>query len=176
MGIAKGENNYTSTCASCGSKALKVTEVYTEIPRFGNAVMITMNCPECGYRIFDILSLEDHGPINISYHVKTPKDLSARVIRSSTSMITIPELGLELVPGGRSDAFITNIEGLLDRFLAVSELLLDGAESDVEREKAETAILKIREAMDGKLEFTVNLSDEFGNGAILPPEEGSPPS
>jgi len=174
MEIAKGENHYTATCASCGKDALKVTELYTDIPRFGNAVMITMNCPDCGYRVFDIISLEDRGPVKVSYHVKSPMDLSARVIRSSTSTVTIPELGLELVPGNRSDAFITNIEGLLDRFLAVGEQLVRSAEGEVEKKNAEVAVQRIKEAMDGKVAFTVTLSDEFGNGAILSPDGDSP--
>ncbi len=175
MGIATRENNYTAACASCGKETLKVKELYTNIPRFGDAVMITMICPNCGYRIFDVISLEDRGTVNVNYHVKTPKDLSARVIRSSTSTLSIPELGLELVPGNRSDAFITNVEGLLDRFLAISEQLLRSAEGETEKANAEAAMRRIQDAMDGKVGFTVTLSDEFGNGAILPPDDGAQP-
>ncbi len=174
MGIAAKENNYTATCASCGKDGMKVKELYTDVPRFGMAVMITMLCPDCGYRVFDVISLEDRGPAHIAYPVKSPKDLSARVIRSSTSTISIPELGLELQPGDRSEAFITNVEGLLDRFLAISEQLLRIAEGKSNRAKAKRAMKRIKSAMDGNAEFTVMLEDEFGNGAVLPPDDQEP--
>ncbi|HRU81749.1 MAG TPA: hypothetical protein P5168_04285, partial [Candidatus Methanomethylicus sp.] len=72
------------------------------------------------------------------------------------------------------DAFITNIEGLLDRFLAVGEQLVRSALGEAERKNAEVAVQRIKEAMDGKAAFTVTLSDEFGNGAILSPDGDSP--
>lgn len=176
MEIATSENNYTATCASCGKDRMNVKELYSNIPLFGMAMMITMQCPDCGYRVFDVISLEDRGPSHVTFQVKAPNDLSARVIRSSTSTILIPELGLELQPGDRSEAFITNVEGLLDRFLAIAEQLLRVADGIAEREKAEDAIERIKNAMDGKTEFTVKLQDEYGNGAILPSDDSIKPS
>jgi zinc finger protein len=168
------ENNYTVTCASCGKETLNVKELYSAIPRFGRVVVISMLCSNCGYRVFDILSLEDRGPSKIEFKVNDLKDLSARVIRSSSSTLTIPELGLELKPGDKSEGFITNIEGVLVRFLAFAEQLYQSVEPE-EKEGAMAAIEKIKLAMEGNVPFTVIIEDEYGNSAILPPEEDSLP-
>jgi zinc finger protein len=159
--------SYTVTCASCGQKTLVVKELYYEVPRFGTLVLISMLCSNCGYRVFDSISLEYKGPKRIEFKVSGLNDLSAKVIRSTMSSITIPELGIELKPGPRSDAFITNIEGLLDRFATVAEQLVSTSKG-VSLEKANAALHKIRLAMDGKVPFTLMIEDESGNSAVVP--------
>jgi len=163
------ELSYKVTCANCGKEALNVKEVYSNIPRFGRTVMVSMLCSNCGYRVFDTVSLEYKGPAKQEFQVKEAKDLRARVIRSTTSTLTIPELGLALRPGPRSEAFITNVEGVLDRFSAIAEQLVSGSEGGV-KGRTRTALEKIRLAMEGRVPFTVIIEDEFGNSAILPPE------
>ncbi|NHV45283.1 MAG: ZPR1 zinc finger domain-containing protein [Candidatus Verstraetearchaeota archaeon] len=157
---------YKVMCSCCGEETLEVKEVYTEIPRFGKLIIISMLCEKCGYRLNDIIPLEYKGPSRIEYKVKELKDLSAKVIRSKSSKIIIPELGLELLPGPKAEAFITNIEGVLDRFLGIAEYLYEVSKG-IKRKKALEAINKIKLAMEGKIEFTVILEDETGNSAIL---------
>jgi zinc finger protein len=133
-------------------------------------VIVSMLCLKCGYRLNDSVSLESRGPKRIDFRVTCPDDLSARLIRSNSSLIVIPELGLELKPGPKSEAFITNIEGLLDRFLQVVEQL-DGISRGEEKIRAGASIKKIRRAMGGKLPFTVIIDDEMGNSAIIPADQ-----
>jgi len=163
------EISYKVTCANCGKEALNVKEVYFNIPKFGKTVMVSMLCSNCGYRVFDTISLEYKGPAKQEFQVKGAKDLTARIIRSTTSTLTIPELGLELKPGPKSEAFITNVEGVLDRFSAIAEQLVRGSEGGA-KGRAKTALEKIKLAMEGRVPFTVIIEDEFGNSAILPPE------
>ncbi|MEM2450051.1 MAG: ZPR1 zinc finger domain-containing protein, partial [Candidatus Methanomethylicaceae archaeon] len=106
----------------------------------------------------------------IEYKVKCLNDLSAKVIRSKNSKIIIPELGLELTPGPRAEAFITNIEGVLDRFLWIAEYLYNTS-SGIIKNRAKNIIEKIKQAMNAEFEFTVIMEDEFGNSAIIPPED-----
>jgi len=176
----QGRQSYTVTCISCGNETLTVNEVYYDIPRFGTMALISMLCSTCGYRVFDTVPLDFSGPSKIEFKVRTPKDLSAKVIRSTTASLSVPELGLELNPGPRSEAFITNIEGLLDRFVGIAEQLICSAEpesieSGFSREGAQDTIERIKLAMDGKLPFTVIIEDEAGNSAIIP-ENGAEPS
>ncbi len=164
------ENTYRALCASCGRETLEVKELYVKIPRFGRMLIISMLCSQCGYRVFDTVALEYSGPSKVEYSVRKVGDLSARVIRSTTSTVLIPELGLELRPGPRSEAFITNVEGVLDRFLAIAEQLYRGSEGIV-KERARKAVERIKLAMDGKIQFRIIIEDEAGNSAIVPPEE-----
>jgi zinc finger protein len=117
--------------------------------------------------VSDSVSLECKAPSRIEFKVKGPVDLSARLIRSSTSRIIIPELGLELMPGPRSEAFITNIEGLLERFLQVAEQL----KGKKKRGKAERLSKEIKRAMDGSAQFTVIVEDDMGNSAVIPADQ-----
>ncbi|MEM0101307.1 MAG: ZPR1 zinc finger domain-containing protein, partial [Candidatus Methanomethyliaceae archaeon] len=156
------EIKYNVLCTSCGHESLEVKEVYVEIPKFGKIVIISMLCTKCGYRVNDIIPLEYKGPSKIEYKVKCLNDLSAKVIRSKNSKIIIPELGLELTPGPRAEAFITNIEGVLDRFLWIAEYLYNTS-SGIIKNRAKNIIEKIKQAMNAEFEFTVIMEDEFGN-------------
>lgn len=170
MDEERKELSYTVTCASCGRETLNVREVYSQIPKFGKTVMVSMLCSKCGYRLFDTVSLEYKGPTKVEFQVKNAKDLTARIIRSTTSTLTVPELGLELKPGPRSEAFITNVEGVLDRFSGVANQLIRGYRGK-SKEKAKEALKRIRSAIDGKIPFKIIIEDDFGNSAIIPPEE-----
>lgn len=166
----KGESNeYRANCASCGKETLVVKEVFTSLPKFGSAVLISMICQNCGYRMSDVLLLENKGPKRAEFKVKDISGLNARVVRSSSARIEIPELGLELKPGSMPEGFITNVEGVLMRFLEVAEQLRDSAEDD-ERERAANAIQQIIGAMNGKIPFTIIIEDEMGNSGVESPD------
>lgn len=166
-------NIYTVTCASCGKETLDVKEVYYDLPRFGRMVIVSMLCSKCGYRVSDSVSLENKGPKRSELRISRPADLSTKLIRSQTSRITVPELGLELHPGPKSEAFITNIEGLLERFLQVAEQLASSSEGEG-RERAACLSREIRRAMEGDIPFTVIVEDEMGNSALIPPTQSVP--
>jgi zinc finger protein len=161
---------YTVTCANCGRETMEVKEIYSEIPRFGRMVIVSMLCPKCGYRLNDSISLESKGPNKIEFRVACPEDLSTRLIRSNSSHITIPEFGLELKPGPKSEAFITNVEGLLERFLQVVEQL-ERISGDDEKGRIAASAQAIRKAMQGEMPFTLIVEDEMGNSAVIPAEK-----
>jgi C4-type Zn-finger protein len=70
MDEERKELSYTVTCASCGRETLNVREVYSQIPKFGKMVMMSMLCSKCGYRLFDTVSLEYKGPAKVEFQVK----------------------------------------------------------------------------------------------------------
>lgn len=164
----KEHKSYTAICPSCGNESLKVEELYDEIPGLGKAVLMSMSCKNCGMRAYHEVPLEERGIKRIEYRVMDERGLRARVIRSPTGKIRIPELGLELSPGSRPVGFVTNVEGVLQRFLEVAEQLASVAEEG-SKSNAEEAVRKIRSAMEGEAEFTVIIEDELGNSAIIPP-------
>ena len=167
---AQSEQNYTINCPACGKETLAAKEVYYDVPRFGTMVIISMLCSTCGYRMFDTFSLDFKGPAKIEYPVKDVRDLNARVIRSTTATLSIPELGLEIRPGAKSEAFITNVEGVLERFVQIAEQVISLMEGD-EKTRAQDVVAQIRLAMEGKKPFTVIIDDEDGNSAVFLSED-----
>jgi zinc finger protein len=110
--------------------------------------------------------LEDHGPSRQEVKVSKPEDLRIMVARSNTASVEIPELELRLDPAGHSQAFVTNVEGVLMRFeeaLDKLEALGEGAEK-VESDKIRKMI---RLAKEGKLPFTLIIEDPQGNSTII---------
>jgi zinc finger protein len=161
--------SYKAVCPGCGEDTLAVEELYDEIPGLGMAVLVSMFCPKCGVRAYHEIPLESRGIKKIEFRVSGGKDLSARVIRSPSGKILIPELGLELSPGSRPVGFVTNVEGVLQRFLEVAEQLA-GITEGPKKEEAELAVKRIKSAMGGSLPFTIIIEDDLGNSAIIPPE------
>ncbi|MEM1538082.1 MAG: ZPR1 zinc finger domain-containing protein [Candidatus Nezhaarchaeales archaeon] len=158
-------NMYVLPCPSCGREALVVNELVHDIPRFGKMLLVSMVCRFCGYRKSDVMSLEFKEPVRYEYRVSSVKDLSVRVIRSSTATIRIPELNAEIRPGPASEGFISNIEGVLHRIRdAVNLIIRSGEPEDVE--KAQEVLRKMELALNGKLAFTLVLEDPYGNSYV----------
>ncbi|MDI9643874.1 MAG: ZPR1 zinc finger domain-containing protein [Candidatus Verstraetearchaeota archaeon] len=161
--------SYRAVCPGCGGDSMEVQELYDDIPGLGNAVLIAMFCPGCGMKAHHEIPLESKGIRKVEFRVSDRKALNARVIRSPSGRILVPELGLELTPGPRSLGFVTNVEGVLERFLEVAEQLA-GLEEGPKKEKAEQTVRRIRSAIEGSLPFTLVIEDEQGNSAIIPQE------
>jgi len=153
-----------SVCPLC-SKELVTNWVEDNIPFFGEVMHITSIC-ECGFRYSDTLILAQRKPVHYELKIKTPDDIDARVVRSTSGTIRIPELGIDIEPGPASESFVSNIEGVLDR---VAEIL-GMASRWGEKEKTERALelLSILEKIKaGEYEITVIIEDPLGNSAII---------
>lgn len=153
-----------SVCPLC-SKELVTNWVEDNIPFFGEVMHITSIC-ECGFRYSDTLILAQRKPVHYELKIKTPDDIDARVVRSTSGTIRIPELGIDIEPGPASESFVSNIEGVLDR---VAEIL-GMASRWGEKEKTERALelLSIIEKIKaGEYEITVIIEDPLGNSAII---------
>ncbi len=152
-------------CPVCGEKTLKYRAVELEIPHFGKCLETTVYCTTCGYKHSDILMLETHEPLRYEMPIESLDDLNARVIRSTSGTITIPEIGAKLEPGPFSEAFITNVEGVLNRFVDVLLQLLHTYPD--KREDILDVMRKIGYIRHGKMPATIIIDDPFGNSAIV---------
>jgi len=151
----------------CGTESLRVVESEYIAPLVGRLLTITLRCEKCGYRDVSIYNLELHEPTKVTFKVENVDDLNAKVIRSSTAKVSIPELGAEIKPGIKAESFVTNVEGILQRILDIAELLLGWSETDEARRRAEEAIENIKKAMQGKIVFHLIIEDPYGNSAII---------
>ena len=158
-------------CPACGLEGLEIREIPYDIPGFGTTLLITMYCPNCGFRHRDVLCLEFGEPKRYEFIVESPEDLKVRVIRSSSATIRIPELGILIEPGPASEGFISNVEGVLDRAEAVVAMMSRLAETPEEKAKASEILAKIWDAREGRLRFTLIIEDPLGNSLIAPPDK-----
>ncbi len=156
-----------SECPTCGRNTLESSLTSLNIPYFSEIYLVKFHCPLCGYRISDFLNTRYGVPIRCTYEVKNEKELTARVIRAATGTIKIPELGTTIEPGPASQAFITNIEGVIIKILDIAETASKWVESEEEKKNCETAIEKIKKAKSGEIPFTLIIEDPFGNSMII---------
>jgi len=153
-------------CPSCGSKAT-VIQTQVNVPFFHDLFLITVKCEKCGLKVSDVMNMRFGRPIRCTFHVQSLEDLNAKVVRSSTSTIRIPELGASMEPGPAAQPFITNVEGVLHRFLDIAQTLKNWSTTPQETQRCEQAINAINKAISGQLKFTIILEDPLGNGMIL---------
>lgn len=153
-----------SVCPLC-SKELVTNWVQDDIPFFGEVMHITSQC-ECGFRYSDTIIMAQRKPVHYELAVRTRDDLDARVVRSTSGTIKIPELGVDIEPGPASESFISNIEGVLDRVSDILEMVTRWGEEDKTQRALElqSTIEKIKA---GEFEITVIIEDPLGNSAII---------
>jgi len=158
-----------SDCPVCGGvKTLEVTNRTDNIPYFGDMLETAVSCKKCGYQSSDSISLEHNDPIRYSLKIDNTK-LNTRVAKSQTATITIPDLGLKVEPGPKSQGYVSNVEGILNRFesAVVRAIKLEG--EDIERdvnEKALDIIEFITKIKTGEYSTLLILEDPFGNSLI----------
>ncbi len=154
------------TCPVCKKKSLNQTATSISIDYFGEVIILTQKCSNCGYKHVDVFPAEIKEPSEYLLEVKTKDDLYAKVVRSSSGEVRIPELGLEMTPGPAAQGFITNVEGILMRFENILEGRLVTESDEKKRNKIKSILKKIKMTRDLKIPFTIILKDKYGNSAI----------
>jgi len=153
-------------CPECGKKAV-MTEFIKEIPFFGKTLFSNLKCTECNFNLNDISSDEEKTPSKFSVKISSEKDLTVKIVKSSTSTVKVPELGVRIEPTPSSEGYFTNIEGLLNKIKdSLSFSSLEEEEKDSKKLK-EKLLEKIEQARNTKISFTVIIEDPFGNGALI---------
>jgi zinc finger protein len=137
------------------------------IPYFGEIMYISANC-QCGFRFADTMILSSKEPMRYELSVDSPEDLDARVIRSTSGTIRIPEMGIIVEPGTVSESYITNIEGVLQRVKSVLITASKWAQEDKEKfSKSQELLCMLEGVIEGKRKITVIIEDPLGNSAII---------
>jgi zinc finger protein len=153
------------SCPACGS-ALEVRGNLDNIPYFGDVMELSLSC-SCGFKYVDTIILGQKEPVRHIKRVCSEKDLWTRVIRSTSGTIRIPEWGVEIEPGPASEAYITNVEGVIERVQSVVEMARKWSETDEERQRAESLLDTMKAARDGRPDFTIIIEDPLGNSAFI---------
>lgn len=138
-----------------------------DIPHFGQAFQLVFECASCGFRHADFSIGSTQEPRRFTYVVKAADDMSVRVVRSTSGTVRIPELGVLIEPGPASDAYVSNIEGVLVRVDEIVGQLERDAETAEERSRCTQLRHELAEARKGQFPLTFILEDPFGNSAIV---------
>ncbi len=154
------------TCPACHNKTLTLTQEETDIPFFGKTFIFSMSCSNCDYHKSDVEAAEQKEPIRITFTVENKKDLNVRVVRGSEASVKIPHVG-SMDPGPSAEGFVTNIEGLIERFKKQIETLRDTAEEDEDRKKAKNLLKKLHRVLWGDEQLKIIIEDPSGNSAII---------
>ncbi len=166
--IVEGER-----CPYCLKKTLTLMERVIDIPHFGLTHVFSMECqdPECGYHMSDVESDENRKPMKETFEVSSEDDLRVRVVKSSAATVKIPRM-VEITPGPDSNGYVTNVEGVLNRFKKVLEELTHDDDKAAAK-KAKNQLKKLQRVLWGRESVKIILEDPSGNSAFIR-EPGSP--
>ena len=156
-----------------------------EIPYFGEHTQVTVMCHSCGWKQTDFIPAEGKKAGCWSLEVSNESHLKSRVVRSSSCTIRIPELDLQVNPGSNATGYVSNVEGVINRFIEVINMVLRDLQNDVaskikEQQKVElsNSIKEIEQlellitrltivGQDGHQPFTLELLDPHGHSMII---------
>jgi len=163
-----GEAAIESPCPIC-TQALAFRFDTKEIPFFGDIMLVSANC-SCGFRYADTITLNERDPARYEMSFGS-EDFTTRVIRSTSGTVQIPELGVIVEPGSGSEAFISNVEGVLCRVEEVIQMATKWSCNDQEKFERGNRLLELIDAVRrGEQKMTLIIDDPFGNSVIVSPQ------
>lgn len=147
-------------CPVCEKAGLEITSNTHDIPYFDEVMESVVKCGHCGYRHVDVLVLGEREPSKYTLKIESAKDMHIRVVRSSKSIVEIPEIGVKITPGPDAQGYVSNVEGVLKRIEDV--IKMQGVS-----EKSKEVLQKIKMAKEGELTLHLKITDPSGNSAII---------
>ena len=160
-------NEMVIKCPACGVDGIATSIMKEiEIPHFGNVLETTIQCEKCGFKHTDIISLEQNDPAKYTLEI-SKETLSVRVVRSQSATVTIPEIGVKVEPGPKSEGYVTNVEGILTRFEDAVKKALQLFEDSESQKNAKSTLAAIQELINGNGTATLIIEDPFGQSNIV---------
>lgn len=156
-----------------------------EIPYFGEHTQVTVMCHSCGWKQTDFIPAEGKKAGCWSLIVKNQNHLKSRVVRSSSCTIRIPELDLQVNPGSNATGYVSNVEGVINRFVEVINMVLRDLQNEISAKLVDTETVNLDSSLEEiqQLEslhnrltrigqndcqpFTLELLDPHGHSMII---------
>ncbi|MGB1698129.1 MAG: ZPR1 zinc finger domain-containing protein, partial [Thermoplasmatota archaeon] len=155
-------------CPACDNQGMEYNTETVDLPYLGESLETMLRCRECGFRHTDFILTDTKDPTRYKLVINEEDDIMIRVVRSASGTIRIPELGVEIEPGVASDAYISNVEGVMVRIEKVLFQLLQDAETEEAATKIQDMVEFFGRMRTGTADpVTLILEDPFGNSAIL---------
>lgn len=155
-------------CPVCGLEKATFSEYEIEDPFAGPIAIFSIKCNACGFKNSDLEFIEPGQPAEYALDVESKEDLNIRVIKSGQCQIKIPSFRISVDSSMASEGFISNIEGVINRFKQQIEFMKSDSDLEKEQRKKLKNILKgIDQVLAGEKKITLKLIDESGNSAII---------
>ena len=127
------ESDVDLPCPTCKNEgSLKLLSMSSEIPYFGEHTQITLSCEHCGMRQTDFIPSEERGALSFFLSIEKVEHLQARIVRGSSGTVRIPELDLEVSPGTQSTGYVSNVEGVVNRFIDIIRMMMRQIRTEIE--------------------------------------------
>ena len=153
-------------CPVCGAKAGAISKIDTSnIPYFGEVVENSIVCEQCGFKHSDVMSVEKNDPAKHSLKI-TSDNLDSRVVRSQTSTVSIPEAGIKVEPGPKSQGYVSNVEGVITRFISATNRAKALYTDEESQKNIEETLNCLDDILEGKIEATLIIEDPYGQSKI----------
>lgn len=160
-------NEMVIKCPACGVEGIATSIMKEiEIPHFGKVLETTIQCKKCGFKHSDIISLEQKEPAKYTLNI-SKETLSTRIVRSQSATVIIPEIGVKVEPGPKSQGYVTNVEGILSRFESAVKKAMQLFSDDESQENAKKTLAEIQELINGNTTATLIINDPFGQSNIV---------
>ncbi|CAD6199547.1 unnamed protein product [Caenorhabditis auriculariae] len=161
-----------SMCMNCEENG-ETRLMCTSIPYYKAVILISFECPHCGFKNNEIQSgeaVQEHGT-EIVLRVKEQPDLRRQVVKSEYASIEIPELELN-IPSKSQPGEITTVEGVLSRVkCGLSQDQEARRKLDPESaEQIDRFIERLDDCLELKTTWTLKLRDPTGNCFIQNPD------
>lgn len=161
---------FRASCPSC----LHECETHMKpvnIPHFKEVIIMSTVCENCGYKSNEVKTggaIPEKGR-RITLYCDDPEDLSRDILKSETCIMTVPELHLDIQQGTLGGRF-TTVEGLLRQVYEEleSRVFTQTSDSmdDATKQRWNSFFARLREALDGKVKFTVIMEDPLAGSYI----------
>ena len=160
-------NEMIIKCPACAAEEVaKSIMKEIEIPHFGKVMETTILCPSCGFKHSDIIALEQNDPAKYVLEINK-NNLSIRVVRSQSATVMIPEIGIKVEPGPKSEGYVTNVEGVLIRFESAVKKALNLFDDEQSQINGKKTLKEIQELIKGNGTATLIILDPFGQSNIV---------
>merc|ERR1712212_586591 len=160
-----------SLCLNCEEQGT-TRLLLTKIPFFRDVIIMSFDCPECGYKDNQIKpggEIQEKG-VKMTLKVDGAKMMNRQIVKQGSAMVRIVELEFE-APPFTSKGSLTTVEGILENAAAGLE-----EQQPVRRimqpeiaEKIDEVIGKLTKYRSGGIPFTLVLEDISGNSFIENP-------
>jgi len=169
----KSEIVYSFKCPSCEEGTINVIKTEYDLSDGDKMLIIKFECNHCSFHKNDIIPITTNTePGLIILKVTNEEDLKSKIYRSPVGKLEIPELELMVEPGPRADFYYTNVEGILYRFESAVRIYRNNlANDDPEIPEIEEILTNLHEALEGKFEFTLKITDLGGGSYIIPKDK-----